>query len=260
MTRCYPDAVKSAFVAACIVAAAQPAWADSEASELFEQGRVLKDQGDLVAACKLFEQSYDLERAAGTALNLADCEESAGNWEHALELYDDAAKVFEENGRAESARFARERAEKLRAARAPKPTPVPAAPRNEPQASNLALGIGIGGLTVSALGVVGWILAKRDIDAFTSTEVSGTGTFPPVTNVTNDDCGEVTFLDPQVQRKFETACDAADRQAWLHPVTLVSGTVGVVAIVYYLWTKPKRSKSIAVTPTASGGMVATFEW
>ncbi len=247
-------------MAACIVTGAQPAWADSEASQLFEQGRVQKEQGDLVAACKLFAESYDLERAAGTALNLAECEEAAGNWEHALELYEAAAKVFEQNGRAESARFARERAEKLRVARAPKPVEAPAAPPPEAKSNRLALGIGIGGVTVSAIGVVGWILAQREIDVFTSSEVTGTTLPPTTTNVTHEDCGDVLFLNSELQQKFENACDARDRQAWLGPVVLISGSVGIVAIAYYLWTKPKRSKSIAITPTASGGVMATFEW
>jgi tetratricopeptide (TPR) repeat protein len=249
-----------ALVVACIVSGVSQAHAETEAAALFERGRIAKEQGDLIAACKLFEQSYDLERAAGTALNLGECEEVAGNWEYALELYEGAAKVFEQNGRAESARFARERAEKLRAQRAPKPAPMPAAPAAEAKPNNLALGIGVGGLTVTAIGAVAWWLAVRDIKAFDGANVFGPGTQPPQLEVTQDDCGDVRFIDLQLQGKFEEACDAHDRLAWLTPATLVSGAVGVVALTYYFWTKPRRATSIAITPTASGGVAATFEW
>jgi hypothetical protein len=135
---------------------------------------------------------------------------------------------------------------------------VPAAPR-EAKPSRLALGIGIGGLAVSAIGVVGWVMARRQITDFSNAKISGT-TFPDKTVVTADDCGEVTFADPALQQKFEGACGAKDRQAWLAPATLISGTVGIVALTYYFWTKPKRAHSMAITPTASGGMMATFEW
>ena len=247
-----------ALVVVAIVAGASAAHAE-DAADLFEQGRKQKDAGDLVAACKSFEQSYALERAAGTALNVGECEENAGNWEYALELYEGAAKVFESEGQAVRAEFARKRAAKLRAAHAAKPTDEPAAPANTPKAKTWLLGVGIGATTISVLGVIGIVYSYSQINELESADLSGEYIGQPT--VTEEDCGKVQFSSSELDAKFDDACAADQRLRWLIPTTFAAGVVGVTAIAYYLWTRPKqRSSSMAIMPTGSGGVVAAFEW
>jgi hypothetical protein len=241
---------------------AMPAYADDkdEAARLFEQGRTQNQQGDLDAACESFADSYAIERAAGTALNLADCEARAGNWEYALELYDGAAIVFERDGRAESARFARVRAEALRAEHATKPLDRPSVTSPAPKPKTWLLGVGIGGITVSALGIVGLVHAFDKMQDFDSATVEGE-VFPPgKTIVSDDDCGVVRFSSASLQATFEDSCAAKSRARWLLPVTFVSGVVGITSLAYYLYTRPKQRSKMAIVPTAQGGVLATFEW
>jgi serine/threonine-protein kinase len=83
------------------------------AAKLFEEGRALADQGKYDAACERFTRSYELERAAGTMLNLGDCAEREGKLRRAWLMYDDAAREYEQTGKAGPARFARNRADAL---------------------------------------------------------------------------------------------------------------------------------------------------
>jgi tetratricopeptide (TPR) repeat protein len=243
---------------AVLMAGADASADNSEAARLFDEGRTLKETGDTDGACKNFARSYELERAAGTALNLAECEERAGNWEYALELYDGAAKVFEQSDRAESAKFARERADKLRAAHAPKAEP--AQPKQEqPSSKRWILGLGLGATAISAVGIVGMVISYNTMAEFQDTDVNGTWSDPTKQIVTEDDCGKGEFSDASTQSKFVASCAARDRLAWMTPVTFVSGVVGVTAIAYYLWTRPKQRSSVAIMPTGSG-MAAAFEW
>src|SRR5262245_9051827 len=63
---------------------AQPAEAASEA--LFRAGRDAMQHGDARTACAKFRESYRLDRALGTLLNIAVCEEALGElsaaWQH----------------------------------------------------------------------------------------------------------------------------------------------------------------------------------
>jgi hypothetical protein len=58
----------------------------STAEALFLAGRSLMEKGDFAAACPKFAESDRLDPAAGTLINLADCEEHLGRlapaWEH----------------------------------------------------------------------------------------------------------------------------------------------------------------------------------
>ena len=61
---------------------------DPEAADkLFQQGRAAMARGDHDAACKLFEESDQKDRAVGTKLNLAACEEKRGRYATALRLF-----------------------------------------------------------------------------------------------------------------------------------------------------------------------------
>lgn len=91
-------------------AAAQPA---SAASKLFEEGRALAEQGKYEEACERYARSYELERAAGTMLNLGDCAEREGKLREAWVMYDSAAREFVRTSKANRAKFARDRADAL---------------------------------------------------------------------------------------------------------------------------------------------------
>ena len=80
--------------AAIIAPATAQAQASSEAEKLFREGRRLMEAGDLAHACPKFAESERLEPAPGTLLNLADCEERAGQLVSAQEHYRLAASGF----------------------------------------------------------------------------------------------------------------------------------------------------------------------
>jgi hypothetical protein len=83
---CRAQASKAAvaLVIALLVSKAQadPGTADT----LFRAARAAKKSGDEQRACRLFAESYRLDPALGTQLNLALCEEQAGRLAHALQM------------------------------------------------------------------------------------------------------------------------------------------------------------------------------
>ncbi len=83
---------------------------DPEALRLFVEGRALADQGKYTEACQLYAKSYELERAAGTTLNLGDCAEREGKLRRAWLMYNAAASEYEKTQKPTRAKFARERA------------------------------------------------------------------------------------------------------------------------------------------------------
>ncbi len=60
--------------------------------QLFREGRELLTAGKVDEACAKFEQSYELERALGSLLNLANCEEQRKRFKVALDRWREAAK------------------------------------------------------------------------------------------------------------------------------------------------------------------------
>jgi len=66
------------------------------ADALFDSARAAMDRGDLATACEQFRASDRLDAAAGTELNLADCEEKRGRLATAWELYRTAAEKLTE--------------------------------------------------------------------------------------------------------------------------------------------------------------------
>jgi len=101
-------------VAAVTLAAPVRAETPAEhAAKLFEQGRDLVAHSDYKRAYEVFSQSYELDRAVGTELNLADCLDHLNQPVKAIELYQDAAKQLDAIGKAPQAKFARERIDAL---------------------------------------------------------------------------------------------------------------------------------------------------
>ncbi len=75
-----------------LVLAGSSAWGEgkSEAERNFELGRQATSLGQYSTACSLFRESYRLERAVGTLINLGDCEEHLGHPGLAREFYEQA--------------------------------------------------------------------------------------------------------------------------------------------------------------------------
>ena len=100
-----------ALVAVARSALAQPAPA-TRATALFEQGRDLARQGDFSGACGRFADSYALDPATGTELNLGDCHQRLGHDAEAWRWFDDAATRFAA-AHDKRAKFARDRRDAL---------------------------------------------------------------------------------------------------------------------------------------------------
>ena len=89
---------------------AQPGSQAAQGAKLFEEGRALVKEGKYAEACEKFAQSYQLDRAPGTQLNLGDCAEREGKLRKAWLLFDDAARAYTKGGREAAAKLARDRA------------------------------------------------------------------------------------------------------------------------------------------------------
>lgn len=83
----------------------------ADAARLFEEGRALVKQERFAEACGKFAESYKLEKAPGTALNLADCFERQNQPEDAWRLYDTAAR--DPQATPAKVKFARDHADAL---------------------------------------------------------------------------------------------------------------------------------------------------
>jgi hypothetical protein len=81
----------------------------------FDEGRRLEDAGDFAAAAARFEESERLDRAPGTALNLANCYEHAGKLASAWRAFRRGAEEGMARGEEKRARRASDLAEKLKA-------------------------------------------------------------------------------------------------------------------------------------------------
>lgn len=87
----------------------------TEASKRFDEGRAAIKAGDLETACKAFEQSYTLEPALGSLLNLASCLEKQGKLVASFVRYNDAIAWAQRTHEAEREAFARTHAQDLKA-------------------------------------------------------------------------------------------------------------------------------------------------
>src|SRR5690242_3541508 len=100
-----------AIVAACVLFCAAPAAnaeppQTQEADALFEEGRRLLDAGQLPEACAKLERSFQLAPRLGTMLNLGACYELRGQLAHAIAIYERAATLARQQGRADREKIA----------------------------------------------------------------------------------------------------------------------------------------------------------
>jgi tetratricopeptide (TPR) repeat protein len=95
-------------------AGAQARSADELAAEaLFAEARAAMRDGEPARACPKFQRSMELDPAAGTALNLAECQLALGKTASAWLAYREAATLARRSSHEERERFARDRAAAL---------------------------------------------------------------------------------------------------------------------------------------------------
>ena len=108
--------VRTGVIAAIVLyaaqASAQPA-PDPKAAELFVRGRDQLKRGETEAACGSFAESFAIEQADGTELNLADCQERLGHLADAWRLFEQTATLSAGKGNDVRAAAARDRAAAL---------------------------------------------------------------------------------------------------------------------------------------------------
>lgn len=83
----------------------------ASAATLFREGREAAKRGDYATACAKLEESYRLDAAVGTLLNVADCEEHLGKIASAWQRYQQATEQLPPSDRRGT--IAKQRAQKL---------------------------------------------------------------------------------------------------------------------------------------------------
>jgi hypothetical protein len=83
------------------------------AQSLFDEGRALMSQNSYAEACPKLSESYRLEPASGTLVNLALCHETEGKLAMAYVEYNETLSRAQREGRRERERFARQRVDAL---------------------------------------------------------------------------------------------------------------------------------------------------
>jgi hypothetical protein len=94
-------------------AAGQTSADKAVAESLFQDGRALMDAGEVAQGCVKLADSYRLEAAIGTLLNLARCHELEGKTASAWAEYRQVAETADKAGQKERATAAREFAARL---------------------------------------------------------------------------------------------------------------------------------------------------
>jgi hypothetical protein len=95
------------------MAVAQDAADPGAAEALFQKARPLMEKGKLDEACPLFEESYRLDPAPGTLLNLAACSRLTGKTATSWSQFIEAARSFRRKGDERRAQFADGQAREL---------------------------------------------------------------------------------------------------------------------------------------------------
>ena len=111
---------------------------DAIASRLYNEGRVLAEQGRWPDACAKFEASQRRDPALGTSLSLARCYETIGKLDGAWQSYRKAAELAGRAGNLVRRDFAQARAEALELRLANVAIEIPDLPASGPRDSQRA--------------------------------------------------------------------------------------------------------------------------
>ena len=102
-----------ASIAISSVAHAQSPEVQAVAESLFQEGRALIESGQTAAACRKFEESYRLDEAPGTLLNVAHCHKLEGRVASAWSEFFQVAAEARRDGRDDRERIALESIKEL---------------------------------------------------------------------------------------------------------------------------------------------------
>jgi hypothetical protein len=94
-------------------ASAEGAVDAAAAEALFNEARKLEKAGDSAGACAKFEESYRLDAAPGTLLNVAECSRRGGKSATAWGQFLEAERLFRRRGDERRAEFAKSKAAEL---------------------------------------------------------------------------------------------------------------------------------------------------
>lgn len=231
-------------VLTCAVAYAQP---KTKSTELFEQGRALAAAGKLAEACSKFDESYQLDRAPGTALNFGDCLEKLGQLRRAWQMFDGAWRDFarDSDGRAD---YAKKRASDISAK-------LVAITVNVADPAIPGLVIEIDGQVVAAQAVIE--------DRFPPGEITVTARAPGKTELsarTSGAAGATVAVDIPAElgggSSASTGPTPGSRDKTRVRVALITGGVGLVSLgasaVLGLSAKSKYDDGLADCPVMDG--------
>jgi len=233
------------------VAYAQPTdGAKARAAELFERGRLdVVQRADYATACALFEQSYGLDMAPGTALNIGDCNEHLGRLADALRWYEEAEHLFAAAQESDRETIAHGRADAVRARMA---TPAPAASGRTAWRATFW----ISAATTLAGGAV-WLYGYNQMNDATDKLCAG-GAYTtinascpvPAMPLTKD---QVSALNLQGNRgRTDTIIGGGT-------AFLASAVAAIALYEGYLRPEPKRAHDVVIVP-ALGGAVVSGAW
>ncbi|MFO0739309.1 MAG: hypothetical protein U0270_25660 [Labilithrix sp.] len=215
-------------LAAALALVSSVARADGPtADDLFREGRRLMEAGSLEQACVKFTESQRLDPAAGTLLNLAECEEKRGRLATAAATYKEAAVAAALRGRSDWERHALERFEAL----------VPVIPawtiRVAPGARAAGVVLMLDDRTIPTEEGD----TRRLLDPGPHTLVAnGPGKRPwrhtaEVVKGTQT-IVSVPLLEERVAERPPSTSGAETRSTWARPTGLVVGGVGVAGVVF----------------------------
>src|SRR5439155_3292101 len=91
-----------------VLGAQEPTAEVALAEMLYREGRALVVEGKVREACPKFAESYRLDAATGTLLNLASCHEAEGKLASAWLEYSEALNLARRDRRDDRIRFAQE--------------------------------------------------------------------------------------------------------------------------------------------------------
>jgi hypothetical protein len=266
---------------------------DSDAAvRLFDEGRALAGAGNAGEACVKFEKSFELERVAATAIEVAECAVRDGDAKRGWFLYDLAAKHYQRAGQLATAKAARARADALleqhpglaklerSAPELTDPEPPAAAPVHPPAAAPVAADERASArshrrrnFAIAGAASLGVAAVLAGYSAYLSL-----GPIKAYSNLINDNDPENNPYHLDTRRPYDStecgqnveagqglhafgeACRARDRQTYTMLGALAFGVAGAGMLLYAAVSRdPESNQTVAIAPAiTSDGAGATL--